>query len=279
MLEIRVGSLAECARACLDHGQCKSLTYKPDGGFCTTYGGYGSSTGMHGMPRNTAGLPELVAAAEHDSDYYEIAPCQETCPADYQMQFSLVANARPKHASGFIASFLPTDPSNAVNECFEACSTTFSCLSFTVITEIYSLSYGRCQLYPKRNKNPRFQQRSKNKDLYLIAEACLPSCPATLMERFTHVPDRRPINANGYFVQYMFGDGTAAEGAEACAEKCRFHGGFACKAFSFMDRVEAGSFGQCRLYAKLYSAVFLSDRPTPKDYYAFEAARCDPGPL
>lgn len=44
-----------------------------------------------------------------------------------------------------------------------------------------------------------------------------------------------------------------------------------------MDRVEAGSFGQCCLYSKLYSAAFLSDRPTPKDYYAYEGARCTTG--
>ena len=229
------------------------------------------------MPRNTAGLPELVAVAGYD--YYEIAPCLETCPADYQSQFTYIPNARPKHASGFIANFVANDPSNAVNECFAACSATFSCLSFTVVTDVYSGGYGRCQLYAKRNHNPRFQIAVDNKDLYYIADACVPTCPATFMDRFTLVENKRPINANGFFAEYMFGGGTAAEGAEACADRCRFHGSFACKAFGFMDRVEAGSFGQCRLYPKLYSASFLSPKPTPKDYYAFEGSRCvDPSP-
>ena len=216
---ISTGTLSECVRACLDHGLCKSLAYKADGGYCTIYGGAYGHYGKNGMPRNTAGLPELVANA--DFDYYEIAQCLAACPADYQSRFTFVPNARPKFASAHIANFIADVPSNVVNECFAACRDTFSCLSFTVISDIDSDAHGRCQLYSKRNRNPTYQKQSTNKGLFYITEDCVPTCPATLMERFTHVPDKRPINANGYFVQYTFSGSTAAAGAELCADRCR----------------------------------------------------------
>ena len=115
------------------------------------------------MPGNSANRPELVATPGFD--YYELAPCLATCPADYQARFTLVPQIRPRHASSWIVSFIAAVPANAVAECFEACSTTYSCLSFTVVTDVYSSNYGKCQLYTKAYRNPTFQTVATFKDL------------------------------------------------------------------------------------------------------------------
>jgi len=264
------GTLAECAQACLDLGQCKSLTFAPSAGACTIYGG------KHKVPGSSSNQPLLATAAGFD--YYERAPCRATCPADYQAQFTHVPQTRPKDVTTWIVSFVATVPANGVSECFAACGITYSCKSFTVVTDNTNANYGKCQLYSKPYKNPLYQTTLAIKDHRYIDQPCTPTCPATLMERFTLTANKRPSFASNYFASYTFADGTAAEGADACAARCHAHGGFACRAFTFMDQVTHAAFGQCRLYPLMYTASFLSANPTEKDYYAYEGHRCSNTP-
>ena len=255
-------SLDSCMMSCLTTRTCRAFTHA-NRLTCTLY------SVVHGMPGVTAAAT-LVTSSAHE--YYRLARCTPTCPSTFAEREIKVAGTRPTFASSSIVDFVAPSLEN----CSVTCANTYSCYSYTIVVDPARSSYGRCQLYAKTFMNPAYRTDAIGvKDLYSV-EPCAEPCPATgaaHLAHFTAVPQSRPQFASAFIRDANINTGDPQADAESCAAFCRDTGSLACRAFTFVGDVTASSYGQCRLYAKLYSASYLRYNAA-KTFYAYTGSSC-----
>jgi len=119
--------------------------------------------------------------------YYSLLGCDTECTTNALDQFSQMELKRPKHASNTLESISGLTEA----QCGDLCLSTFGCKSFTHLDR--GLLLARCHLYEK-NYKARFLVDHDSKVYHSKHGECLEPCPVNIANRFTLVPNSRPVS-------------------------------------------------------------------------------------